>query len=343
MNLSFDALPVNAPMPPAAEPVSELAGGPDFARRFAESARGTPVPSASSAFAKQPGGLRRYLPAYLLAAGAAVLAACLLLGRPALQPTPSPPAASAPPLAEAPLPAPSERPEPKPPASAAAVEPPASRRPRVGDPVENPPAAPRFQRAGSLPEIDGDLLDADARLAAQDLEGAREAYARIVHRNPRDIAGLLGLAAIASFLGRGDEAAALRRRAFEADPSDPATQAALLDTGASDAEPASAESRLKSLLARQPAPPLEFALGNLLARQRRWAEAQQAYFRAVAGDPDHPDYLFNLAVSLEHLRQPRIAASHYRQALAAATSRAAAFDPKLAERRASELAAAGQP
>lgn len=340
MNLSFDALPVNAPMLAAAEPVSEFTGGPDFARQFAESARGTPP---ATAHAPKAATLRSYLPAYLLAAGTAVVAAGLLLERPGLQPKPPPPAASVAPLAEAPGPTPDDRPEPKPLAAAGPVKPPAPSRPRAGDPVENPPATPRFQRSDSPPEIDGELLDAHARLEAYDFAGAREAYEQVLRRKPQDTGSLLALAAIASFQGRDDEAMQLRRRAFEADPSDAATQAAQLDTTSADTQPALVESRLKSLLARQAAPPLEFALGNLLARQRRWPEAQQAYFRAVAGDADHPDYLFNLAVSLEHLHQPRIAAAHYRQALAASARRAAAFDRRLAERRLGELAAAEQP
>ena len=39
-------------------------------------------------------------------------------------------------------------------------------------------------------------------------------------------------------------------------------------------------------------PTLNFALGNLYAGQRRWPEAQLAYFNAHTADPTHPDYLF---------------------------------------------------
>ena len=97
-------------------------------------------------------------------------------------------------------------------------------------------------------------------------------------------------------------------------------------------------SRLKTLLAAQPqSAELNFTLGNLYARQRRWAEAQQAYFNAVAADADNPDYLFNLAVSLDQLRKPRPAAQHYRLALEAAARRPAAFDGEQVRRRLAEL------
>lgn len=107
---------------------------------------------------------------------------------------------------------------------------------------------------------------------------------------------------------------------------------------AAEADPQTAESRLKSLLSAQPeSAALNFALGNLYARQNRWPEAQQVYFNAVAADGDNPDYLFNLAVSLDHLRQPRLAGQHYRMALEAAARRPAAFDPAGVEKRLGEL------
>lgn len=281
---------------------------------------------------------RNYLPAYLLAAGALALAAYLRLTTPTILPSPAPLAVTAAPAIE-PAP-PGITPTPAPPATEAPHR--ASARQRQAVPEETSPPPPRFQLTRPT-EIDGELVSAHARLEAHDLDGARQAYEQVIRRNPLDTGSLLALAAIASFQGQEDEAATLRQRAFTIDPGNPAAQAVLLDASNADSDPVRGESRLKALLARQAAPPLEFALGNLLARQRRWPEAQQAYFRAVAGDADNPDYLFNLAVSLEHLRQPRIAAGYYRQALAASAERAAAFDRRQAEQRAGTLVAAGQP
>ena len=134
-----------------------------------------------------------------------------------------------------------------------------------------------------------------------------------------------------------------RQRALIANPSDAAAQAATLSGTAAEADPQTAESRLKTLLSSQPdSAPLNFALGNLYSRQSRWPEAQQVYFNAVAADGDNPDYLFNLAVSLDHLRQNRLAAQHYRLALEAAAKRPAAFDRSKVEQRVGELQAGPQ-
>lgn len=288
---------------------------------------------------------RAFLPAYLLAAGALIFSAWLLLDRP---PPPPPPALPAAPASPGEHPGASEPPAPSPATNSAASTPPRPpRRLAAVAPVRSAaaegPAAPSFRLSNAGAAIAGEVLEAHARLQAYDLEGARQLYEQAVGRNPQDTGSLLALAAIAGAQQRDDEARILRQRAFAADPGDPAVQAAMLGTPAGDGEPRLAESHLKSLLAHQAAPALEFVLGNLLARQQRWPEAQQAYFRAAAGDADNPDYLFNLAVSLEHLRQPAIAATYYRQALAASARRAASFDRQLAGQRAEALAIAGQP
>ena len=99
-----------------------------------------------------------------------------------------------------------------------------------------------------------------------------------------------------------------------------------------------AESRLKSLLATQPdLPYLNFALGNLYAGQNRWDEAQSAFFKAYAGEPENPDILFNLAISLDRLHQPRLARHYYSLALVAAEARPSSFDKAQINTRLREL------
>jgi len=172
---------------------------------------------------------------------------------------------------------------------------------------------------------------------AGDLATAQGEYERVLRDEPKNAEALLGMAAIA--VRRGDAAGADEwyLKTLEADPKDATAQAGLIGLrGHSD--PLAQESRLKSLIAAQPdVPALHFALGNVYARQARWNEAQQAYFKAFSASPDNPDYLFNLAVSLDHLRQGRLAAQYYDQALAAAAQRPAGFDKAQAAARLREL------
>jgi tetratricopeptide (TPR) repeat protein len=99
------------------------------------------------------------------------------------------------------------------------------------------------------------------------------------------------------------------------------------------------ESRVKALLAADPgANVLYFTLGNQLAQQARWSEAQREYFKAFAADPDNADFAYNLAVSLDHLRHSKLALEYYRRAIALAEKRGASFDLTAARNRAAQLA-----
>ena len=154
---------------------------------------------------------------------------------------------------------------------------------------------------------------------------------------PKNTDALHGLAAISLRQGQPEAAEDFYFRILEADPKDSAAQAGLIGLRG-QVDPTQSESRLKNLLAGQPeSPSLNFALGNLYAQQGRWNDAQQSYFRAYSADSENPDYQFNLAVSLEQLRQPKLALQYYQGALAAATQRPAAFDRNQVAGRVSEL------
>jgi tetratricopeptide (TPR) repeat protein len=211
-------------------------------------------------------------------------------------------------------------------------------------PESTPPESAPIRLTRTRPEPDINLASGHASLQRGDTELSRQAFQQVLQRDPNNTDALLALAAIAQRQGRPAEAEGLRQRALVANPSDPATQAAILGGPSAKADPLTTESRLKSLLSSQPeSAPLNFTLGNLYAGQGRWAEAQQVYFNAVAADGDNPDYLFNLAVSLDHLRQPRLAAQHYRLALEASTKRPAGFERSNIQKRLDELQSVRQP
>jgi len=81
-------------------------------------------------------------------------------------------------------------------------------------------------------------------------------------------------------------------------------------------------------------------LGNVYAAQGRWNEAQSAYFDAQRQEPDSPDYAFNLAVSLEHINQPRAALDYYQRALKLMQTKGASFDVAQLKSRIQQLSSA---
>jgi tetratricopeptide (TPR) repeat protein len=170
-----------------------------------------------------------------------------------------------------------------------------------------------------------------------DLAAARQDYHEALKLDPKNRDALLGLATIAARNGEFNEAEARYLRLLEADPRDSHAMAGLIALRG-QADPMQSESRLKGMIANQPeAGYLHFALGNQMAAQARWAEAQESYFKAVGSDPDSPDYAYNLAVSLDHLRQTKPALEYYQKALALGGTRPSTFDRNRAAARIREL------
>lgn len=184
------------------------------------------------------------------------------------------------------------------------------------------------------------LQEAYAAYNRGDLTRAGQLYGDSLRRDPRNVEAVNGLAAIALRQGRAADAEQGFLRTLTIDPNDTVALAGLTELR-SRGQTDRAETPMRSLLAAQPeASPAYFTLGNALAAQGRWAEAQQAYFDAHSRDPDNPDYLFNLAVSLDRLRQAPLARRFYADALRAAETRAASFPAEQARARLQALGAA---
>ncbi len=162
---------------------------------------------------------------------------------------------------------------------------------------------------------------------------AKAEYQSVFRDEPQNIDALHGLAAIAVRESRWEEADHYYERALVADPKDSIALAALINLHGQN-NPVAAESRLKAITAAEPeSGDAQFALGNLYAGQQRWADAQQAYFKAYSADAGNPDILFNLAISLEHLNQNKLAQQYYARAIDAAKQHPAGFDPAKAAAR----------
>jgi Flp pilus assembly protein TadD len=218
-------------------------------------------------------------------------------------------------------------------------------------PAAPPPARPTPQRLGAAayhPPIDAadntpdeeplhfhpgqpaSTTTSDLVLSAHDdytvgnLPHAQTQYRQVLQSEPENLDALNGMGAIALQQGQPEQAETFFRHALLLNPHDPVALAGLIQ--ANPAEWRRAETRLHISLAAQPdALATRIALGDSLAAQQRWAEAQQAYFQAHALAPTDPDIAYNLAVSLDHLGQLRPAATYYRRALELAAHHPARF------------------
>ncbi|MBI5041509.1 MAG: tetratricopeptide repeat protein [Gammaproteobacteria bacterium] len=196
-----------------------------------------------------------------------------------------------------------------------------------------PPAATITITHGTQPnQVNLDLQTAYSDFQTGRLAQAEQGYRQVLARDADNRDAHMGLAAIAVRNGQLDTAREHYRAVLQRNPKDLTAHAALTDLAQN--RPADAESQLKLLLTEQPqSAQLHFALANLYAEQQRWPYAQQAYFEAQRLAPEHPDYAFNLAVSLEHLGQARLALEYYRRALQLAGPHNAQFDLNAARQR----------
>lgn len=217
--------------------------------------------------------------------------------------------------------------------------------PQVASAPEAPAPAPAVQ-----PEETVDLISFSRRQPVSTIEPllnsayeawqsgnfslARQRYQAVLDESPLHRDALLGLAAIAVNEDQPGVAMELYSRLLARNPADPVARAGLLELSPAGG-PAQQERELRRLLEQHPdVAPLAYALGNVYASRQQWSDAQQQYFRAlqlaktnsrVEGDIN-PDYAFNLAVSLEHLNQPRAALSFYQEALEQSRLHPASFN-----------------
>jgi tetratricopeptide (TPR) repeat protein len=187
------------------------------------------------------------------------------------------------------------------------------------------------------------LLVAYASLRAGDLASASTQYRQVLEQFPNNRDALLGNAAIAMRQGNLMQARELYSRLMQLNPKDPLARTGLLQT-VEDVDQLQYEQELQRLIQQYPnVAPLSFALGNIYAAQRRWNEAQSAYFDAFLFARQsnegaiNPDYAYNLAVSLEQLNQPEAALDYYRQAQTLAGAVSPGFDRQELSRRISFL------
>ena len=211
--------------------------------------------------------------------------------------------------------------------------------------VKRPPAAQSGSDSSSGIQIqrqqDNDttftiLTTAYQAYQSGDLGTAWQRYREVLLKDPKNRDALLGMAAIAQQQGQDDAAIQYYRQVLILDPRDPVAHAGMSAFSTGDA--AIKESRLKLSLAQSPqSAALHFALGNLYTEQSRWGDAQQAYFNALRLEPSNALFAFNLATSLDHLGQGKLAVQHYGLALQLNTTGNAGFDRVKTEQRMKQL------
>ena len=179
---------------------------------------------------------------------------------------------------------------------------------------------------------DRKLVSAYEAYEAGDLTVAGRLYDQVLSLEPQNRDALLGRAAIFVKQNAAEKAIRLYQQLLELNPKDSVAMTSLISVV--NIDPQAGETQIKNLLREQPdSPYLHFTLGNMYGSQKRWSEAQSAYFTALQHKPRDPNYAYNLAVSLEHMRKPDTAITFYQRALANNAYGQATFDSQLVGQR----------
>ncbi len=251
----------------------------------------------------------------------------------------------------APRPAAATPPSAPPPVAASEIDepPPASKEQETQPataPVESMPSPAPLPRESPAPSpirieqqrtelLEPLLRDAYIAYRSGKLDEAQQLYLAMFRKDAQSSDALLGLAAIAQQRGELQLAAQYYASVLALDPRNAAANAGMAALSSDDDNN---ESRLKLLLREQGnSAVLHFALGNLYAGQSRWGEAQQAYFNAWTLESGNAEFAYNLAVSLDHLGQAKLAVQHYRRALQLDPLHSTGFDHAQVSQRIEEL------
>ena len=187
------------------------------------------------------------------------------------------------------------------------------------------------------PRAESNLQMAYGLLQQQNYVAASRYYQRALHSQPNNVDALLGMAVSAEELGDKATARTYYQKVLALDNANVYAGNGLVRQEQSQF-PAEKESSYKALLDKNPDLAETHAeLANFYAGQERWHEAQQAYFDAVDKDPENPEYVYNLAISLDHLGKSAVAKRYYEQALQLANTRAVSFDPESIHLRLQQL------
>lgn len=151
----------------------------------------------------------------------------------------------------------------------------------------------------------------------QNFSGAKQFYSSALRDAPESRDALLGLAATATRMGRLDIALGHYQVLLTLNPQDALAKSGVLSLASLSGDLPRLESEVKILLSDHPSDAhLHFLLGSLYSSTGNWNGARESFYRAVDLDKFNPDYVYNLAVSMDHTASYREALSYYKQAKA---------------------------
>jgi Flp pilus assembly protein TadD len=153
-------------------------------------------------------------------------------------------------------------------------------------------------------------------------------YNSVLRQNIFRREALMGLASISVHNRKFEKARQIYKRILFLNPKDKEVLSRLISLREMD-DPMLRVSQLKNMIRIEPDNfNLHFILGTIYISKEQWSKAREAFIQAHTLERDHPDTVYNLAVSLDHLNQTEDALTYYLLAAKLASIHPAEFELK---------------
>lgn len=170
--------------------------------------------------------------------------------------------------------------------------------------------------------------------SAQNYPLAMEAFNSVLQKDPKNKNALIGLGAISASTGDNLSAIGYYQRVLEFSPNNlDALEAIANLSGELELDEQWSRDLLDMANEYPDSSVLQYASGNIYAKENDWLQAQKHYFNAHSMAPNNPDYLLNLAISFDHLGKYGLAIKFYTQALGFAATVPINFDQSMVRDR----------
>ena len=171
------------------------------------------------------------------------------------------------------------------------------------------------------------LSDAYKAYEVGDIELSQQKFSEVLAFDSKNITAMIGLGGVAALSGHYNVAMDYYQQALNVDPNSLEVYEAIANLSSNIELNSDWNDALTNMAKNYPnSATLQYALGNLYSSNNDWLAAQESYFNAYALDMNNPDFIVNLAISLDQLGKYPLAGQYYTQALALAGSKTVNFN-----------------
>ncbi len=195
---------------------------------------------------------------------------------------------------------------------------------RAENPITKPTYKPVLVKVNKTKIL---LSEAYSAYELGHLELSQQKFHEVLSDDRKNITAMIGLGGVAASNGQYYVAMDYYQQALNVEPNSLEVYEAIANLSPNIELNSDWNESLKNMVTIYPSSAvLQFALGNLYSSSNDWLAAQENYFNAYALEMNNPDYMVNLAISLDRLGKYPLAAQYYTQALALAGSNKVNFN-----------------